>query len=137
METQNEMEKLTQTMTAFQPIPPPRQVSAWNWVKSYSVHSVNITQKLITKCLITPSFINSCSNRHISKKLNLANSISTDIFSSPLKSLCLIKVKLKMITFYFWRHSMYIAIIKSCHLTLFLPNYFLKPDCKWNGASLD
>ena len=67
-------------------------------------------QKLITKCVITPSFINSCSNRHISKKLNLANSISTDIFSSPLKSLCLIKVKLKMITFYFWRHSMFIAI---------------------------
>lgn len=28
METQNELQKLTQTMTAFQPVPPPRQVSA-------------------------------------------------------------------------------------------------------------
>ena len=67
---------------------------------SYNVHSVNITQKLITKCVITPSFINSCSNCHISKnRICLIKLLQ--IFSVHVLNFC---VKLKMITFYFWRH---------------------------------
>ena len=48
IETQNELQKLTQTMTAFHPIPPPRQVLQWFALENqqspfYVVNEVTLT----------------------------------------------------------------------------------------------